>query len=389
MSTILYSLGRWSYRHPWRVLIAWLLLLGIAGGSAALFMKGTDNSFSIPGTESQAGIQQLGRSFPQASGTSAQIVIVTADGDSVHDEPYASAIEDAVSSLEDLDGVLAVTDPFNEMVTGLVSDDGDAAIIRMQFEGQATSVSPETKTELKAIGADLEQALPEGSQVAVGGDLFSQSLPTISLIEAAGVLIALFVLIVTFRSFRLAWFPLTSAIIGVALSVSLIFVATAFASISATTPLLAVMLGLAVGIDYALFITARHQDQVRTGMAPDESAARANGTAGSAVVFAGVTVLIALIGLSFANIPFLTTMGIAASVAVAIAVLIAVTLTPAFLGFAKGRVIGWKRREPRRRGSARRRLRAAERDARAAERPEPLPRPSPRAGASRRSGSTG
>ena len=157
----------------------------------------------------------------------------------------------------------------------------------------------------------------------------------------------------TFRSFRLAWFPLASAIIGVALSVSLIFVATAFASISSTTPLLAIMLGLAVGIDYALFITARHQDQVRTGMAPEESAARANGTAGSAVVFAGVTVLIALIGLSFANIPFLTTMGIAASVAVAIAVLVAVTLTPAFLGFAKGRVIGWKRRDaPRLAGDA-------------------------------------
>ena len=103
------------------------------------------------------------------------------------------------------------------------------------------------------------------------------------------------------------------------------------------------MLGLAVGIDYALFIVARHQDQVRAGVDPEESAARATGTAGSAVVFAGVTVLIALIGLSFANIPFLTTMGIAASVAVAIAVLVAITLTPAFLGFAKGRVVGWKR----------------------------------------------
>ena len=82
MSTLLYALGRWSYRHPWRVLVAWLLLLGIAGGSAALFMKGTDNSFSIPGTESQAGIEQLSRTFPQASGTSAQIVVVAADGDS-------------------------------------------------------------------------------------------------------------------------------------------------------------------------------------------------------------------------------------------------------------------------------------------------------------------
>ena len=354
MSTFLYALGRWSYRHPWRVLVAWLLLLAIAGGSAAVFMKGTDNAFNIPGTESQAGIQQLSRSFPQASGTSAQIIVVADDGDQVADEPYASAIGDTIASIEDLDGVLAVTDPFSEMVTGLVSDDGSAAIIRLQFEGQASTVSPETKTALKDIGADLEETLPAGSQVVVGGDLFSQSIPTISLIEAVGVLIALFVLIVTFRSFRMAWFPLVSAIIGVALAVSLIFVATAFASVSSTTPLLAVMLGLAVGIDYALFIAARHQDQVRSGVAPEESAARATGTAGSAVVFAGVTVLIALIGLSFANIPFLTTMGIAASVAVAIAVLVALTLTPAFLGFAKGKVVGWKRRSPgprRRRGA--------------------------------------
>jgi RND superfamily putative drug exporter len=344
LSTLLYALGRWSYRHPWRVVIAWLLLLGIAGGSAAVFMKGTDNAFSIPGTEAQAGIEQLSRSFPQASGTSAQMVVVADEGDDVHDEPYSSAIGDTIAAIEDLDGVLAVTDPFNEMVTGLVSDDGSAAIIRLQFDGQATDVPAETKAELKAISADFEDSLPAGSQVAVGGDLFSQSIPTITIIEAVGVLVALFVLIVTFRSFALAWFPLVSAIIGVALAVSLIFVATAFASISSTTPLLAVMLGLAVGIDYALFIAARHQDQVRAGVEPEESAARASGTAGSAVVFAGVTVLIALIGLSFANIPFLTTMGIAASVAVAIAVLVALTLTPAFLGFAKGRVVGWKRR---------------------------------------------
>ncbi|MFH8248914.1 efflux RND transporter permease subunit [Microbacterium sp. B2969] len=357
MSTLLYALGRWSYRHGWRVLVAWLLLLGIAGGSAAIFMKGTDNSFSIPGTEAQAGLEQLSRSFPQASGTSAQLVVVAADGDSVADDPYKSEIEKAVSDLEDLDGVLAVTDPFNEMVSGLVSDDESAAIIRLQFDGQATDVTPETKDELHAISADLESALPDGSQVAIGGDLFSQSVPAISIIEAVGVLVALFVLIVTFRSLVVAWFPLVSALIGVALAISLILVSTAFASISSTTPLLAIMLGLAVGIDYALFIVARHQDQVRSGTEPEESAARATGTAGSAVVFAGVTVLIALIGLSFAGIPFLTTMGIAASVAVAIAVLVAVTLTPALLGFAKGRVVGWKRK---RRHDARAEAAAAE-----------------------------
>ncbi|WP_442576836.1 MMPL family transporter [Microbacterium sp. F51-2R] len=352
MSTLLYALGRWTYRHPWRVLVTWLLLLGIAGGSAGLFMQGTDNAFTIPGTEAQAGLEQLSRSFPQASGTSAQLVVVAADGDKIDQEPYATEISDTITRLEDLDGILAVTDPFDETVSGLVSDDDSAAIIRLQFDGQATDVSPATKDQLHEISADLEKALPAASQVAIGGDLFSQSIPTISIIEAVGVLIALFVLIVTFRSFAIAWFPLVSALIGVALAISLILVATAFATISSTTPLLAIMLGLAVGIDYALFIVARHQDQVRAGVDPEESAARATGTAGSAVVFAGVTVLIALIGLSFANIPFLTTMGIAASVAVAIAVAVAITLTPALLGFAKGRVVGWRRRARRERPDA-------------------------------------
>ena len=121
-------------------LVAWLLLLGIAGGGAAGVRKGTDNSFTIPGTESQAGLEQLSRTFPQASGTSAQIIVVAADGDSVDDEPYTTAIDDTIARLEDLDGILAVTDPFDEMVTGLVSDDGDAAIVRLQFDGQATGL---------------------------------------------------------------------------------------------------------------------------------------------------------------------------------------------------------------------------------------------------------
>ncbi|SFS15380.1 putative drug exporter of the RND superfamily [Microbacterium sp. cf046] len=347
MSTLLYALGRWSYRHSWRVLVAWLLLLGIAGVGAVTLGQGTDNSFSIPGTESQAGIEQLNRTFPQASGTSAQMIVVAADGAQIEDEPYSSAIADTISELEDLDGILAVTDPFSEIVNGQVSDAGDAAIVRMQFDGQATDVPPGTKTALQDVAAELRDELPAGSEVALGGDLFALSVPGVTLTEAVGLIIALLVLIVTFRSFVVAGLPLLTAIIGVGLSIALIFLSTAFASISSTTPLLALMLGLAVGIDYALFIVARHQDQVRSGVDPEESAARATGTAGSAVVFAGVTVLIALIGLSFAGIPFLTTMGIAAAVAVAIAVLVALTLTPAMLGFLKGRVAGRPRRAKR------------------------------------------
>ena len=344
MSTLLYALGRWSFRHPWRVLVSWLLLLALVGGGVALLAKGTDNSFAIPGTEAEEGIQLLDRTFPQASGTSAQLIVVTAEGDAIDADPYRSDIADAITGMQALDGVAAVQDPFDEMVTGLVSEDDRAAIVRLQFDGQATDVPADTETALQDAAQSLRDELPAGSRVAVGGDLFSSSVPALSITEAVGILVALFVLIIVFRSLVVAWFPLVSALIGVGLAIALIYVSTAFATISSTTPMLAIMLGLAVGIDYALFIVARHQDQVRAGMAPEESAARATGTAGSAVVFAGITVLIALVGLSFAGIPFLTTMGIAAAVAVAISVLVAVTLTPALLGFARGRVVGWGHR---------------------------------------------
>lgn len=340
MSTLLSSLGRWSFRHPCRVLVSWLLALGIAGAGALVLGAGTDNTFSIPGTESQAGLEQLSRSFPQVSGTNAQFIVVAADGDKITDDDYREHIEDAVDELGDLDGVLAATSPYDEMVKGMINEDDTAAIVRVQFDGEATDVSDTTKDALRSAVSDLDSVLPSGSQTSLGGDLFAISIPGVTLTEAVGLLIALLVLILTFRSFVVAGLPLLTAILGVGISMAGIFTATAFATVSSTTPLLALMLGLAVGIDYALFIMARHQDQVREGVDPEESASRAVGTAGSAVVFAGVTVLIALIGLGFAGIPFLTTMGIAASAAVAVAVAIAVTLTPALLGFMKGKVVG-------------------------------------------------
>ena len=348
MSTFLAALGRWSYRHSWRVIISWILLLGLAGTGAIVLGTGTDNSFSIPGTESEAGIEQLARTFPQVSGTSAQLVIVTDDKAPIEEAPYREAITTAVTEFEALPQVSAANDPFSEMVNGLVSPEGDAAIVRLQFDGQTSDVTPTTLDRLEEITAELQAALPEGSVAALGGDLFSQDIPALSITEAIGLIIALLVLIVTFRSFVVAGLPLLTALLGVGLSMAFIFFATAFAPISATTPLLALMLGLAVGIDYTLFIVARHQDQVREGVELEESAARATGTAGSAVVFAGVTVLIALVGLSFANIPFLTTMGIAAAAAVAISVLVAVTLTPALLGLVKGRIVGRPPRATRR-----------------------------------------
>lgn len=349
MSTLLYSLGRWSFRHPWRVLVSWILLLLVVGAGALGLNKGFDNSFSIPGTESQEGLEQLSRTFPQVAGTSAQGVIVAADGDEIEDEAYREPIEDLVAQIEGIDDVAAVTSPYDESVDGTISDDGVAAIVQVQLDGQATTLDESVSEAIEDAFHGLRDELPDGATVALGGELYATELPTVTITEAFGVIVALIVLIVAFRAIAMAGVPLGVALLGVGVSMLGIVAATGFATVSATTPMLALMLGLAVGIDYSLFIGARHQDQVREGVPLEESAARATGTAGSAVVFAGVTVLIALIGLGFAGIPFLTTMGVAAAVAVAIAVAIAITLTPAFLGFVGARAGG---RPPRPRKGA-------------------------------------
>lgn len=354
MSSLLYSIGRWAYRSRKLVLSLWIVLLVALSGSALAFNQGTDNSFSIPGTESQQALDTLSRNFPQVSGTSAQVVVVAPGGSSVRAADISAPVSAAVKSLGGIHGVAGVTSPYSELVKNTISSDGSAAVITVQLTGEQSTVSATTKDAIKAAGADLRSALPPGSQVAVGGQVFSQSLPTVSATELIGVGVALVVLILTFGSFIAAGMPLLTALLGVLLSVSLIFIATLFGPISSTTPLLALMLGLAVGIDYSLFIISRHQSQLKAGVDPEESTARAVATAGSAVLFAGLTVIIALLGLAVANIPFLTTMGIAASVAVGIAVLISLTLTPALVGFAGRRITpGYRAIRRRERAAAR------------------------------------
>nr|WP_228497887.1 MMPL family transporter [Plantibacter sp. VKM Ac-2876] len=335
---MLYTLGRRAFRARKLVLILWIAVLAVAGGGALLFNQGTDNAFSIPGTESQEALDSLEHTFPQVSGASAQIVVVAPAGDTVDDADVRSAIDDAVTSLGRIDQVEQAVSPFDENITGAVSDDQRAALISIQFDSAQSDITAGTVSGLERAEATLAESLPAGAQSSLGGQLFSNSLPTLSLIELIGVVVALVVLVLTFGSFLAAGMPLITALLGVGISMALIFVATVFGPISSTTPMLALMLGLAVGIDYALFIISRHQDGLRSGLDPEESTARATATAGSAVIFAGLTVIIALLGLAVANIPFLTTMGVAAAVGVAIAVVISLTLIPAMLGFAGDRL---------------------------------------------------
>ena len=338
MSSLLYSLGRWAYRSRRIVLVAWLVILVAIGGSAAAFNKGLDNGISIPGTESQKALDSLSATFPQVSGASAQIIVVAADGQFITDPAYKDALNNAADEMATLPQIDNATSPFNERINGAISENNKAGLLSIQFSGPTASIKKSSLAQLETATQTLSDKLPAGSTVSLGGQIYSQSMPTVSATELIGVGVALVVLIITFGSFLAAGMPLLTALLGVGISIALIFIATAFAKVTSTTPMLALMLGLAVGIDYALFIISRHQDELRKGDTPEEAAARATGTAGSAVIFAGLTVMIALVGLGIAGIPFLTTMGVAAAVGVGVAVVISITLIPALLGFAGERL---------------------------------------------------
>lgn len=338
MSSFLYRLGRAAYRRRTVVLAAWLAALGVVGAFVGLFAQDFDDEFTLPGSESQEALDDMAMTFPEVSGTTAHVVVVAADGDMVHDQPYRTSIEDAVADIEDLSDVEAATSPFADGADGMIAADDAAALINVQYDGEIAELGDPAENELVEVTERYEADLPDGALVTAGGELFTATGVHVSWVEAVGVGVAFVVLLLTFGSFRAAGMPLANAIWGVAISLLLVLGATAFFDVNSTTPVLALMLGLAVGIDYALFVIFRHREQLGDGLDPEESAGQAVATSGSAVVFAGVTNVIALAGLFVAGIPFLTVMGLAASAAVAIAVLGALTIVPALLGFAGARL---------------------------------------------------
>ncbi|HLR45279.1 MAG TPA: MMPL family transporter [Brevibacterium sp.] len=338
MSSFLYDLGRSCFRRRKTVVAVWVTLLAVILGAVALFAQSFEDDFELPGAEAQEALDSLALTFPEVSGASAQVIVVAADGDSVEDAPYRERIDDAVDDFAELDHVETATSPYDEMVEGTLSEGGSAALISLQYDDDVANLPDSTLTDLEEAVDALVADLPDGSQGSPGGELFNVTGVSLSIVEVIGVIVAFVVLFVTLGSLRAAGMPLISALLSVAIGLMLVVLATAFFAVNSTTPMLALMLGLAVGIDYALFIVSRHRSFLTEGLPADEAAARANATSGSAVVFAGVTVMVALTGLSVAGIPFLAVMGIAAAVTVAIAVAVSLTLLPALLGFAGDRL---------------------------------------------------
>ena len=339
MGSVLHAVGALSARRRWLVIAIWAFVLASVAGTAALIQQPTDDAFSIPGTASVDTFERLGQEFPSSGGASGDIVIAAPDGGSVTDPAYAAAISQAATAVGALPQVAAAADPFAAMT---IAPDTAVAYIAVNYDVPFDELSDTTLTDAQTASQVMADA---GLRVEYAGNAYvEQTSPGGGMGEAIGAIIAVIVLLVTLRTIIGAVLPFVTGMAAVGLGVGGVYALTSVTSVTSTAPILALMLGLAVGIDYSLFILARHRSQLLAGMEVRASIARANGTAGAAVVFAGATVVVALLALVVAGIPFLTVMGNAAAVTVALAVIAALTLLPAILSVAGLRVLPRKTR---------------------------------------------
>ncbi|CQR63581.1 MMPL family transporter [Streptomyces leeuwenhoekii] len=333
MATFLYKLGRLAFRRRHFVALIWVALLTLAGVGAASAPPAGSTSFSIPGTEAQKAFDLLEERFPGASadGATARVVFKAPAGETMTDAGNKATVQKTVQELSDGSEVASATDPYT---ANAVSKDGTIAYTQVKYDVSGMELEESTKDALEDAA---QQARDAGLTVEIGGDALS-TVPETGATEIIGIAVAAVVLVITFGSLVAAGLPLLTALIGVGIGVASITALASALDLGSTTSTLAMMIGLAVGIDYALFIVSRYRAELAEGREREEAAGRAVGTAGSAVVFAGLTVVIALVGLAVVNIPMLTKMGVAAAGTVAIAVLIALTMIPALLGYAGRKV---------------------------------------------------
>ncbi|MEW1724542.1 MMPL family transporter [Streptomyces sp. NPDC093109] len=350
MASMLFAWGKWAVRRRGWVIGVWLSLLAVIGGLGVTMAGSLSTQFSIPGLESQRAQDLLEKKMPGAEGGTARVVIAAPAGGTLTTRGHKEAIETSLDKVSGIPGVEGVADPFE---TRTISPDRRVAFADVRFRQSADEVPQASKD---ALSAAMDDARGAGLAVEFDGPVMESVLEGGELAEVAGVVIAFVVLALALGSIVAAGLPLLTAFVGVGIGVLGVQFISGFVDMTSTATVLALMIGLAVGIDYALFIIARHREQLADpDVGVEESIARAVATAGSAVVFAGATVVIALAALAVIGIPFLAVMGLAAAATVLLAVLVAVTLVPAVLGLAGDRL----RPRPR-------------------SRPRPQPRPQPR-----------
>ena len=371
MATLLYRLGKTAYRRWPLFLAGWIIAMLAVGTFAATMSKPMSDSFSIPGIPSEKAADLQAELIPGAQDAFDQatvnVVVAAPEGQRLDDPQVRREVDALVSDLAALPQMPAeapLANPVDaaaqqeEQVLGAakeagtptdVAQDNAAALSPLSQDGRVGQISFQLDVEtvadvelstIEALEDTMAEHRVDGLQVEANGS-GSAGMPEINATsELIGIAVALVVLVLTFGSLVAAGLPILIAVFGIGIGIAGVTGMTAFTDIGSTTPMLATMIGLAVGIDYTLFILARYRTELHHTDDREEAVGISVGTAGSAVVFAGLTVLIALAALAVVRIPFLTTMGLAASVTVLIAVLVALTLLPAVLGLLKSKAFG-------------------------------------------------
>jgi putative drug exporter of the RND superfamily len=329
VSVYLYALARFAFRRRRLVVGVWLAAAIVAIVVAQASGGKTNDNFTIPGTESQQVADLLTQKVPALSGAQTQVVFATSGSVKVTDPAVQSAIESTLTRLKGGPQVVSVSDPFQAHA---ISPNGQVALSQVQYSAVPANIKD---SSLDALETEVAPARSAGVQVEFSGSVYpGWSVAPSEAPELIGIILAFFILLITFGALVTAGLPILTAIIGVVTTLMGVTAVASVVTIASASTTVAIMLGLSCGIDYGVFILYRHRNNLLTGMEVEESVALAAGTAGSSVVFAALTVIIALCGLAVVGIPFLTVMGLCAAVAVLVALLIALTLLPAMLGFA-------------------------------------------------------
>ncbi|UDM02227.1 MMPL family transporter [Streptomyces longhuiensis] len=338
------ALARWCARHRLVVVLLWLLALGGTSAAAAVAGSSYSNDYEAPGTESGRATQLLNEGFPGLGGDSDTVVWHT-DGSMVRAADVKERMTRTLDRIEHLPGVAAVTGPYEQQGAGQTSADGRTAYATVTFDKQSGDIAKADAQRLVDTAKAAEVDAPDGLRVELGGSAVALTESAQGHVaEIVGVVVAAVVLLLAFGSLAASALPIATALVSVGTAASGIVLLGHVMTVADFAPMLGMLVGLGVGIDYALFIVTRHRRGLKQGLPVNEAAERAVATTGRAVVFAGATVCIALLGMLILRLGFLNGVAIAASLTVLLTVAASVTLLPALLSFIGMRALSRRQR---------------------------------------------
>ncbi|WP_329479802.1 MMPL family transporter [Kribbella sp. NBC_01484] len=339
MHAFLDRLGRGAARFHWFVIAGWLVLVVGLFVLRSAFGGTYVNNYTVPGSESSAGLNILNKDFATAGGYSGSIVFHAKTG-TVSEQ--ADAVKTSMAAVAKLPDVVSAVDPLATSQTAYISKDGSIVNAPVSFSVVPASLD---SSYLDKLDAAVQPARAAGLQVEYGGgagQIGKQADDTLS--ETIGLALALLLLFLMFRSIVAAGLPLIAAIFSVGGGLAILGLLAAVKDFPVSAPTVATLLGLGVAIDYGLFMVSRHREQLEDGIGVEESAGRTESTSGAAILVAGGTVVIAILGLYVSGVPFVGALGLSSAIVVAVTVLAALTLIPAMLGLAKFLVLNRKDR---------------------------------------------